>query len=189
MKARSDDVQDNVIDLGALSVVTTPFGAAVIFTCTYSMTINVASQEYAVTGASVVDTLHGIGSLAEGFTMALNNGETPSLLLGEALPVAITWSVTYLTSLTFYIDQCTVTHGTTTIMVVKEGCYSAALGVVPEDSHQAFSYQVFKGFGQTDSSQKIRCTAHICEVGQCQNPTADAQCPADGEDVFYNYKI
>lgn len=189
MKTRTDDVQDNKIDFAGFSLTTTPFGAAVIFTCTYSTTINVGSQQFAVTGASVADQVNGIGSLAAGFTMTLNNGETPTFLLGESLPVALTWSVTNLSKLTFFIDQCTVTHGTSAIMVVKNGCYSSALGVVSNQSRQEFSYQIFKGVGQTEATQKVRCTANICEVGKCQYPIADNECPADGEDAFYHYTI
>lgn len=193
MKTRSDDVQDNIIDLGTLSVVTTPFGAAVDFSCTYSMTIDVASQDYTVTGASVVDTLSGVGSLAAGFTMTLDNGGSPAFLLGSNMPVAITWSVTALSNLQFYLETCTVIHGTTTIKVVKDGCYSATLGVeatTPVTSaEKGFSYQIFKGVGETDPAQTIRCSVNLCEVGKCNNPTADNQCPAAGDDATYGYKI
>ena len=193
MKTRTDNVQDNVIELGSLSVVTTPFGAAVVFACTYSMKIDVASQDYTVTGASVVDTFNGVGSLAAGFTMTLNNDETPVFLLGSNMPVVITWSVTALSKLQFYLNTCTVTHGTTTIMVVKEGCYSENLGVVAIKSHnqaeQGFSYQIFKGVGETDPKQTITCSVNIFEIGQCKNPTANSQCPATGDDAFYAYKI
>ena len=193
MKTRSDDVQDNVIELGSQSVVTTPFGAAVVFTCTYSMQIDVTSQDYTVTGASVVDTFNGIGSLEEGFTMTLDNDESPVFLLGSNMPVAITWSVTALSNLQFYIDTCTVTHGTTNIIVVKKGCYSETLGVEAirsdNQAEQAFSYQIFKGVGETDPAQTIKCSINICEAGNCKNPTADIQCPATPDDQYYGYRI
>ena len=193
MKTRTDDVQDNVIELGSLSVVTTPFGAAVVFTCTYSTQIDVASEDFTVTGASVFDSFTGVGSLAAGFTMILNNDESPVLMLGAQMPVAITWSVTAVSMLQFYLNTCTVSHGTATIAVVKEGCYAEKLGVaaIKTDSlaEQGFSYQIFKGVGQTEATQRIKCSINICEVGQCNNPTANDQCPATGDDAFYLYKI
>ena len=189
MKARSDDVQDNVITLGSQSVVTTPFGAAVIFSCTYPMTVDVASKDYTVTGASVVDTINGSGSLAAGFTMTLNNGDATAFLLGANMPVEVIWSVTALSTLQFYLNECTVTHGTTPIKIVKNGCYSDKLAVVPNAANQGFSYPVFKGVGETDPEQTISCSVNICEVGQCQNPTEDNQCPGDGDDYFYVYKV
>lgn len=189
MKARSDDVQDNVITLGSQSVVTTPFGAAVIFSCTYPMTVDVASKDYTVSGASVVDTINGSGSLAAGFTMTLNNGDATAFLLGANLPVEVIWSVTALSTLQFYLNECTVTHGTTPIKIVKNGCYSDKLAVVPNAANQGFSYPVFKGVGETDPEQTISCSVNICEVGQCQNPTEDNQCPVDGDDYFYVYKV
>lgn len=185
MKKRSDEIQDNIISLGSQSVVTTPFGAAVIFSCGYDSTINVASQDYTVSGASVVDTFHATGSLADGFAMTLNDGAAASFLLGSNLPVAIRWSVTALAAkLSFQITDCTVEHGATAIMVAKGGCYASILNVVSDGTDQAFSFPVFKGTGETDANQQITCQVAICEVGQCSAPLS---CPADGDDKFYNY--
>ena len=189
MKTRADDVQDTLIELGSQSVITTPFGAAVILSCRYSMTIEVASQDYTVVGASVVDTVSATGSLAAGFAMTLNNGEHANFLLGDVMRVGITWSVTGLSSLTFHLQSCTVTHGTTIIRIVKGGCYAETLAVLPDSNKQGFSYQVFKGVGETDPNQKISCEVNICKVGQCHIPTANIQCPAADDDLFYSYKI
>lgn len=189
MRTRTDDIQDNLIELGSESVITTPFGAAVIFSCTYSTTIDVASQDYKVIGASVIDTLYETGSLAEGFTMTLNNGDAAIFLLGNNMPVVVTWSVTGLSTLTFTLDECTVEHGTTNVMVVKGGCFANIFDVVPNSDKQGFSYRVFKGVGETAPNQHIRCKVNVCEVGQCKNPTTNTQCPASGDDFFYNYKV
>ena len=84
---------------------------------------------------------------------------------------------------------CTIQHGSTNIIIVKEGCYADQLHVVPDANKENFSYQVFKGVGETDPNQKIRCKVNICEVGQCKNPTDNSQCPAAGDDLFYGYKV
>ena len=190
IKFAIDGSEDNVAALGSQSVLTAQ-SAAVVFTCTYSMTVEVASGDYTVTGASVVDTVHGVGTLAAGFAIELNNGEGAAFMLGTVMPVAITWSVTGLSKLTFNIQECTVQHGTTIVMLIKGGCYSATLSVNPEDAdaRQAFTYQVFKGAGETDPNQMITCKVNICESGKCINPTANSQCPSAGDDQHYGYRV
>ena len=133
MKKRSDDIQDNVISLGSKSVVTTPMGVSVVFACTYQLTIDVANKIYTVSG---VDALNGSGSLDAGFMMTLNNGESANFLLRDNLPFAITWSVTGLPSLTFHLQQCTVQHGSTIVLIVKGGCFASTLDVVSTATKQ-----------------------------------------------------
>ena len=187
MRARTDTIQDNIISLGSQSVVTTPFSAALIFECQYDLTIVVASQNYTVLGASVVYTFHGVGSSAAGFQMTLNNGEPTAFLFESTLPVAITWRVAALsTKLSFKLDECTVQHGATAIMIVKESCYSSTLDLVPDGTNQGFAYPGFKGVGETDANQKIACTVSICEGGQSHTPMS---CPVYGDDEFYNYRV
>ena len=190
MRTRTDDIQDYLINLGTKKVVTTPFGAGVVFKCTYPMSVDISSEggTYTVHGASVVDTYSAIGSLAAGFQMVLNNGDDPSFTLGTIVDLAVTWTVTSMPTLTFYLDSCTVTHGATTIGIVKEGCYASELDVKHESSLQAFSYKVFKGVGEASSTQTIECTINICETNNCGIPTAN-QCPSAGDDGFYGYTI
>ena len=189
MKTRSDDVPDNLIELGSQSVVTAPFGAAVIFTCTYTTLIDVASEEYTAIGASVIDTLSATGSLAAGFAMLLNNGDPATFLLGNVVAVDIVWSVKAVSTLTFILQGCSVHHGATIIPIVKESCFAEQLDVIPNSSGHGFWYQVFKAVGETNPNQKIKCKVNICEVGQCQLPTTNSQCPSAGDDSFYGYKI
>lgn len=189
MRTRTDDVEDFLITLGSQKVVTTPFGAAVTFECIYSMTVEVSTQSYTVNGVSVTDTFSASGSLASGFVMTLDTDGDNQFLMGRVLPVAVTWSVTGISTLTFYLKQCTVTHGSTKILIVKDGCYSAALEVEPQSNIQGFSFRVFKGIGESSPSQSIECTVDLCEISECQNPTSDSQCPTAGNDSFYNYKI
>lgn len=192
MKTRTmgdDDIQDYLINLGSKSVETTPFGAGIIFQCIYPLTVDVSSEGYTVHGASMIDVYTQIGSLAGGFEMSLNNGEDPSFILGSVLPVAITWTInSMVNTLTFFLEECTVTHGSTTIKIIKEGCYAAELDVIKETSLQAFSYKVFKGVGETSTSQSLECTVSICEKTNCQRPSV-GQCPSTGDDVFYRYQL
>ena len=178
--------EDNVgVSLGALSVVTKS-GTAVTYTCSYPLLVDVASQSYSVQGAAVVDTFQGTGSLAAGFAMVLNNGNAVDFVLGNTMPVDITWSVTGVPTLTFKLQECTVTHGASNIMIVKEGCYAGRLDVVPDSDKQGFSFQVFKGVGQTALEQTVACTVTLCEAAKCPTPT---QCPAYGDDVHFGYKV
>ena len=180
MKTRTDAIQDNIITLGSQSVVTTPFGASVIFACKYELTIEVGSPDFVVASPALHDTFNGTGYLAAGFAMTLNNGNPPLFLLGSKF----TWSVTKISTLTFHLDGCTVQHGSTFIPIVKESCFASTLDVVPDANKQGFSYPVFKGVAENDTNQKIKCTLKICEVDQCQTPTA---CPANDDDAFHGY--
>ena len=191
MKTRSDDtIQDTLIDLGSKSVVTTPLGASIVFTCTYDDMVEVASADYTVVGASVVDTLTGTGSLSEGFAMSLNNGEGADFLLGANIQVAITWALTTtLSTLTFRLEQCTVQHGASVITLVKDHCYAARLDVVPDAFDQGFAYPVFKGVGETNENQKITCSVRICPTNQCNMPRSNSECPKTGDEMFYNFQI
>ena len=153
------------------------------------MSVEVSSgATYTVHDAAILDTYAGTGSLADGFQMVLNNGEDPSFILGSNVQLAITWTVSNIATLTFFLDHCTVTHGTTEISVVKGGCYAAELDVKHETTLQAFSFMVFKGVGETTSTQTIECTVNICAMDQCQIPTVD-QCPSDGDDSFYGFTV
>lgn len=194
MRTRTDDVEDNIISLGSQSVVTTPFGAGVTFSCSYPLAVDVESQAYTVQGASVVDTFFGTGSLSAGFAMSLNNGEGTAFMLGNNLAVAISWSVTAVQELTFYIDQCTVEHGTTIIPIVKGGCFAKTLNVVEDANLQGFNYPIFKGVGETAPEQTIKCTVNVCKMGECDNPPYTADCPgahqdATGDDRHYNFEV
>ena len=189
MNTRSDDIQDNLIALGSQSVVTTPFGAAIIFTCTYPTSIDVASEDYTAVGASVIDTFSATGSLAAGFSMLLNNGNPTTFLLGNVVAVDIIWSIKALSTLTFILQECSVHHGATIISIVKKSCFSEQLDVIPNSSGHGFSYQVFKAVGETNLNQKIKCKVNMCEVGQCQHPTTNSQCPSAGNDLFFGYKV
>ena len=138
--------------------------------------------------AAVIDTYSATGSLAAGFQMVLNDGEDPSFILGSIVNLAVTWTVSNIPTLTFYLDSCFVTHGATVIDIVQGGCYAAALDVEHEASLQAFSYKVFKGVGETTSTQTIECTINICEASTCQLPTVN-QCPATGDASYYGYTV
>ena len=190
MRERSDDVQDNVFVFESQSVITTPFGASITFTCSYDLTGEHASEEYTVVGASVVDTFTGTRSLSAGFAMSLNDGEGSAFMLGDNIHVGITWAVTTLSDLTYRIKQCDVQHGDSVITIVKDQCYAAKLDVVPDDQmDQGFSYQIFKGVGEADASQKITCSVIICDARNYCGPYSNSQCPKDGDDQFYNFEM
>ena len=118
--------------------------------------------------------------------MELNNGDPASFLLGNDLAVEISWAETALSTVTFHIDECTVTHGTTNIVIVKEGCYSETLDETLNANKQGLSYPVFKGAGETEETQMIKCSVKICKKDQCKH---SGQCPATGDDIYYGYKV
>ena len=192
MRTRTDNIEDHLINLGSKSVSRQPFGAGVIFECTYPLTVDISSEDgkYTVHGASVIDTFTAYGSLSSGFEMILNEGNDPSFILGSILPVEITWTINSMfPTLQFYLDSCTVTHGATAIDIIQDGCYATELNVEKEVNLQGFSYKVFKGVGETSTNQAIECSVTICEQSSCGMPTSNSQCPATGDDAFYKYEI
>ena len=109
--------------------------------------------------------------------MILNN-----FLLGSNLSVAMTWSVTRLsTKLSCKIEDCAVQHGATAVMVVKKGWHSSTLDVVSDRTYQAFAFPVFKGLRETNPTNKfdvkstsvksvnatLQCHALLMEMTSC----------------------
>jgi len=125
--------------------------------------------------------------------MSLNNGAETDVLLGSVMSVDITWSVVGLSSITFYLNQCTVTHGKTTFPIILDGCYSDAVGVTADSDASAtsasFTFLAFKGFEETEAEQTIDCSVKLCEEGSCAFPTNDSQCPSTGNDAFFKYTV
>merc|ERR1739838_134185 len=177
------------IDLGSKSLYSTPFGVGVLYRCTYPVTVTVESDNFEVRGVDMVHTTSGTGNLAAGFSMVLNDNLGMEFILGAMLKVGLSWSVD-LDQLTFFISDCYVSHGSKNVNVVKEGCFADALEST-DLSHtkleSSFEYKLFKGVGENSASQSITCTATICNLGECSKPTEVEKCPAEGDDVLYQF--
>jgi len=187
---RSDSIDHDQIDLGDRQIIINPFGVGMLFQCTYPRLVTLSSQAYTVEDVSISSSMQGDGKWTESFTMVLNNGDGVEFILGQVLPVEISWAVNH-AKLTFYYESCAVTHGNTVINVIKGGCYAGATKTAPTVTEQyknAFEFTIFKGVNEVETKQTIECSVMICEDGACGNPQTNADCPADGDhDSFYKY--
>jgi len=182
------------IDLGAIDVMTTPFGVGVLYECTYPMYINVSSSAFQIHHVSHFGANIGFGDLAGAFEMTLagEGAMAARAVMGTLMFVTVEWIIKSFTELTFYYDKCTVTHGTLQVDVIKDGCYSKVTETRPisqKSSVNTFSYRVFKGFGQDDTQQRVACTLILCRKDNCENPKSNAQCPNSSADTVMKFSF
>jgi hypothetical protein len=184
------NVEHDSIDLGDRQIVINPFGVGMIFQCTYPLLVTLSSEAYTVEDVSISSSMQGQGQWTDSFTMTLNGGNGVEFILGEVLPVAVSWAVNH-ADLTFYYDGCSVTHGSTMINVIKGGCFAGATKAMPtvsDKNEKGFEFQIFKGVNEMATSQTIECSVMICKIGECAMPQSNDDCPSDGmHDSFYGY--
>ena len=191
-RARSDiQQQNNEIALSDGTVETTPFGVSIAFSCVYSTKITLSTDAYAVEDVSISDSLTNSGDWTTGFTMSLDDAD---LMLGDILNVAISWGATGLVGdLTFVLNECVVSHGSTDISVIKGGCYAGVTnteaGTENTAGKKSFSFKTFRAPGEDSAGQAIECSLTVCEAGSCNAPSSDDECPSEGNDSFYNYHL
>merc|ERR1711976_131035 len=138
---------------------------------------------------SITDSFSGVSSLNQAFYMTLNNGDGVSFVLGATLPVTVGWDIQGVEGISLYFNGCTVSHGSSSIAVIKDSCFSETLNAEPRASEgltTSFSFRVFKGKGESAPSQTIQCSVVICKDDDdtCGPATSDADCPTDSG---YNY--
>ena len=188
---RSEIADADTLELGNRQIVVNPFGVGMVFQCTYPTLVKLSSVGYTVEDVSISSSLKGQGEWTNAFEMTLNNGNNAEFILGQVLPVSVTWKVDTMTdSLTFYYVDCTVTHGATDIAVIKDGCYAGATGSQPLAStnvQQNMSFKIFKGVNEAATEQTIECSVLICEQGKCNKPQSNDDCPSGEYDNFYEY--
>ena len=183
---RDDDlILGKQINLGALSVYTTPFGVGVLFECSYPTSVTVTSSAFEVTHPEAFGANIGVGNLAAGFSMSLTSmsGSTDAgrFVMGTDMKVGVEWAVKSLSDLTFYFQDCAVTHGSVNMEIIKDGCYSAitnTISVRETGTIAEFLFRVFKGLNIDSTDQEITCVVNICERGECAKPKFDKDCPA-----------
>jgi hypothetical protein len=209
-RARSDFdlVVARQIDLGSKTLLTTPFGIGVMYTCSYPLSVDIQSSNFTAQVVSQQGQKDGMGSLAAGFEMKLNDlgpNDPFEFILGAILKIGVSWGMPdsdgLLDSLSFWLDSCYVSHGSKDIYVVKNGCFANALEVkdLEGDTSRsaAFNYKLFKGVGENSATQSITCCAKVCDTavtnstlpGYCGKPTnSTSQCPKAGDDIYYDFK-
>lgn len=188
---KTEDGEGKPIDLGAMAVYNKAVAVGVSYKCCYDTAVTVTSDAYQMFSVESFGGKVGLGSLAAGFSMQLsdNGGK---VVMGTDLTVAVSWAVTSLVGyVEFFFNECTVTHDTVEVAIIKDGCYAGitdTMAITDTDTRQSFRYKVFKGLGVTSTEQEICCKIQICEKGKCNQPTIDADCPAAG-DFDFKYHV
>ena len=184
-RRRSDLPAGKIIDLGHdLDVYTTPNSVNVKYTCIYPMTFTLASQSFGFHHVEAFGSNVGYGGMESGFDMQLYGGvggETARFVMGREMVVKVHWKAGLnLPNLMFYYEECNVHHGSVVVSVIKEGCYASVVGAHPIPSFGktvSFSWKVFKGMGESESTQALTCSMRICAEGKCPWPVSNADCP------------
>ena len=189
-RSRTSSVNKQVDVGNGKSIITAPFGIGVYFKCTYSTSIALSSDAFEYFEVGTTGGYETTGSLANGFGIVLNDGNSDTLTLGAFMPVSITWSIADLTGLRFYISSASVEHGSTNVEIVKNGCFAAAVDAKATNSsptNQSFRYKIFKAQGESDQSQTVHAVIKLCAANDCSWPTAN-DCSNEGDDALYAFE-
>jgi len=111
------------IDLGDVKVSTSPSGVSVSFRCEYPVDISLTSKTFSVKSIEEHGTQTAVGNLADGFSLSVNADE---IMIGQMLQVSVTWSLS-LSDIVFYLRDCAVEQGESSVIVIRDGCFSEAL--------------------------------------------------------------
>lgn len=190
-----DGVDNKKIDLNnGVVLETTPWGVGVNFVCRYSTTISLSTVDFKVEKVNFDGHHAEEGDLTGGFTLAIGPDGGP-FKLGDRATVTATWAVTTLSTISFHFNKCTVTHGTNSIDIVKDDCYSETVGTKYEAAEktsvkQVFSYKTFRIADQDITTQSMTCKIKLCIAGKpCPKAVMDLMCPAGTEFGLYKYTL
>ena len=175
----------NKIDLDGLTVSTGSSDTLISFQCVYPLSVTLTSNQFFVNSAAVSGVQTGSGNLADGFAFIIGDGSNAEIELGQMLDVSVTWDVT-LSEVNFYLRNCYLEQGTSTVNVIKGGCLSKALQVSYTSqlqNRQSFQMAIFSIEGEESNEQFIVCKVRLC-METCDKPTSDDQCPDDPNYLF-----
>ena len=182
------------------------------FRCSYSSSITVKSDEFSVTTAAASGVaLNDSGSLAAGFALQLYTdkkettvADATNVVIGFPLYATMKWSLTTVSSVNFFIDNCALSTPTEKIQFIRSNCYSTTLGVqqlqedklVPAESKFEFISFIIGGANELEMAATVECTVILCIKGDaaCEGKvnTKDDECDtknaADLPLAAYKYK-
>ena len=169
------------INLGGIMLSTGSPDTRISFQCVYSVRVTVTSDPLSVRSAAAG------GNLADGFSLILGDGNNAAIELGQMLDVTVTWNLS-LSDVSFYLRNCYLQQGASTVKVVKDGCLSETLQVSHTSQmqkSQSFRMMIFSIDGEESNEQFIDCFIKLC-MQNCDKPTSDDQCP---DDENYSYSL
>ena len=178
---------ENKIDLGGITVSTGPSDTRISFQCVYPVNVTVRSDRFSVNSTAASGVLSGTGNLSDGFSLILGDGNNAAIEMGQMLDVTVTWDLS-LSDVSFYLPNCYLQHGESTVHFIKDGCLSKTLQVSHTSqlqNSQSFKTMIASIDGEESDMQFIGCTIKLCIVCNCDNPISDDQCP-DDENYAYS---
>ena len=181
----AENNDQNEIDLGGLTVSTGSSNNYISFQCVYPVSVTATSDKFSVNSAAASGAQTGSGNLADGFSLIIGDGSNTEIVLGQMLDVTVSWDV-ILSEVNFYLLNCYLEQGTSTVNVIKEGCLSEALQVSYTSqlqNRQSFQMAIFSIEGEESNEQFIVCKVRLC-METCDKPTSDDQCPDDPNYLF-----
>lgn len=201
----------NKIQLGDGTIWVSPVGSSMKFRCAYPASFDVSSSPFNVKSAEVNGNQVTVGDLKSGFSLDLYTDEAQqstvdgqNLYIGAPVYADMTWSVTTTQTLVnFYVDDCDIVDDTHTVNMIRDNCYSMALGVrqlgmkTAEDklvsSSSKFSFISFTIGKQArlEAQLSIVCKVKLCVVTDtdCTGALSKTDDDCDGKsEMEYEYK-
>jgi hypothetical protein len=186
-RTRSITTKNKQIKLGdALTINTSPFGVDVDFVCTYKTTVTVASDDFTVQDVTIAGSTSSTGTLDQGFTLTVGDGT--KIILGQMVTATAKWEVT-LSDIAPHFRLCILHHGGKEVVIIKDGCISATLGMTdltPASDSVSVSFRTFTiDSAQPTTAQRLQCHIRLCPDGT--NCAKAHVCPKDDDDHHYGY--
>jgi len=177
------------IDLGDMAVYTSNVGIQVLYRCEYETALTVSSESFDVQTVTAFGENAGIGNLVGGFSMSLSSptSDGERFIMGGQLEVGISWSASLLSAFSFRIQECTITHGDTSVDVIKQGCFAGLLEAQPVETESnlssAFAFNMFKALDEESATQFLSCEVKVCK-DYCDQAVGTGNCPVDDVMAF-----
>ena len=154
------------IDFGNGLTILTPLISKVgDFTCVYATKFELVSNPLIVQDVSITGTQSASGTLDHGFTMSAGDGS--AIILGNEIVVQTSWSLE-LSDVSLHYENCAVTQGEYTILIVKDGCMASSLGAelvanaATVTDQVSMKYRTFTIEGEVATTQEVKCDIKLC---------------------------
>jgi len=218
LKVTSDDLNDSAVSCGAKKtvqgvdiVVEAGSGPCleVNFICSFPREVELSSDGFVVENPMSVGvttdengppTIQGnIKDSFKPMVMVNEDGDAvtdDNVKLGSKILVTLE-STLASDRLGLFAKDCSISEGEKSISIIKNGCYSAAVGASFGDNYVSsglkanfeWSTFVIGNFQKTTSTQILTCTARICDQTSCKSEVDALTCPVDASLSYVHAKV
>ena len=164
--------------------------AEVTFQCRYLKAVNITSSPFETIQATATTTKAGYGTLDNSFALTIFSADdftsplgSEIVYIGSRLYVSVDMTMQSLqASINFFIETCNLLIGEIPVAIIKDQCFSNALGVYLEDSNATTKRFSFTAFSADENAVEnaeniVQCKLRICikSSAACDPPVS---CPA-----------